>query len=279
MIVNLSRPLCLLVLLLLPLSVAHAGLILDVLNQTGVLAVTNSVTKAVGIELDDSLGGLDAGVSRATEALPVGALVASDELLAMDQGVLAADEGAAVNTVAPLGSAKDQPALVPLTSIDPVFVAGRIQSDTYACADADGDGVCDQDDQCLQTPRGLKTLANGCHLDGPQTLLLEGVFFAHNSAALNSSAKLVLDRVVLLIQQSDARRIEVGGYTDNIGSTHYNLRLSETRALAVRKYLLSQGLNAERLVAKGYGEESPRADNGTAEGRDLNRRVELKRLR
>jgi len=281
LISNLTRRVCLLVLLvLLPLSSAQAGLILHVLNQTGVLLIGHSLTKAVGIDLDDTLLCIDDQLGVAAVVLPVelDILAPSDELLAMDQGVLAADSGAPVNALAPLTAAKDQPALTPLANIDPSFVAGRIQADTYACADDDGDGVCDQDDQCLKTPRGIKTLANGCYLDGPQILLLEGVFFANNSAVLNASAKQVLDRALLVIQQSDAKHIEVGGYTDNRGAAEYNLRLSEARARSVRKYLLSQGLSADRLVAKGYGEAAPRADNNSAEGRNLNRRVELKRL-
>ncbi|WP_373082200.1 OmpA family protein [Zhongshania sp.] len=264
----------------LPLSAAQAGPIQDLINQSGILTVVSPVTTAVGIDLNDSLGDVDAGLegSIAPMAEELSTLAASDELLAMDQGILAADEGGIVSGVSQLDSAKDQPALAPLANIDPVFTAGRIQADGYQCADGDGDGVCDQDDQCLKTPRGIKTLANGCYIEGPQAQPLEGVYFAHDSAVLSAAAKVILDVAVQVVQQSDAQRIEVGGYTDDSGGENYNLRLSDARANAVRAYLLSQGVSAERLVAKGYGEAKPRADNRTAAGREKNRRVELKRL-
>lgn len=258
---------------------AQAGLLENLLNQTGILAIVSPVTSAVGIELDDTLATLDTGLENTLGPLSeISSLAATDDLLAMDVGLVSADEGGAVSGIDALSSAKDQPALVPVTNIDPVFTVGRIQADDYQCSDSDGDGVCDQDDQCLKTPRGIKTLANGCYIDGPRALPLDGVFFALNSSQLSSTAKVILDAVVQVVQQSDAQRIEIGGHTDSLGAAHYNLRLSEARASAVRKYLLGQGVSADRLVAKGYGETTPRADNDTEAGREKNRRVELKRL-
>ncbi|WP_373084239.1 OmpA family protein [Zhongshania sp.] len=266
---------------LLPLNAAQAGPAQDLVNQSGILTVVSPVTTAVGIDLNDSLAGADSGLEGDPEPMAeeLSSLAASDELLAMDQGIFAADDGSELGEGGGLlGSAKDQPALAPLTNIDPVFAAGRIQADGYQCADGDGDGVCDQDDQCLKTPRGIKTLANGCYIEGPQAQPLEGVYFAYDSAVLDETAKAILDVAVQVIRQSDAQRIEVGGHTDNAGGERYNLRLSDARAKAVRNYLLAQGISAERLVAKGYGEAKPRADNSTAAGREKNRRVELKRL-
>ncbi len=258
---------------------AQAGLLENLLNQTGILAIVSPVTSAVGIELDDTLATLDTGLENTLGPLSeISSLAATDDLLAMDVGLVSADEGGAVGGIDALSSAKDQPALVPVTNIDPVFTVGRIQADDYQCADSDGDGVCDQDDQCLKTPRGIKTLANGCYIDGPRALPLDGVFFALNSSQLSPAAKVILDTVVQLVQKSDAQRIEIGGHTDSLGAAHYNLRLSEARASAVRKYLLDQGVSADRLVAKGYGETRPRTDNDTEAGREKNRRVELKRL-
>lgn len=68
---------------------------------------------------------------------------------------------------------------------------------------------------------------------------------------------------------------EIAGHTDNSGDAAMNLRLSEDRAHAVRDYLIAQGVNADKLVAVGYGQERPRADNGTDEGRAQNRRIEF----
>jgi outer membrane protein OmpA-like peptidoglycan-associated protein len=73
--------------------------------------------------------------------------------------------------------------------------------------------------------------------------------------------------------------IEVAGHTDSRGSDAYNIKLSQRRAEAVRDYLISKGIAADRLSAKGYGESQPVADNATDEGRFKNRRVELVPLR
>jgi outer membrane protein OmpA-like peptidoglycan-associated protein len=70
-------------------------------------------------------------------------------------------------------------------------------------------------------------------------------------------------------------KVEVAGHTCNIGTDEYNMGLSQRRADAVRNYLISQGIPADRLTAKGYGESQPTADNSTREGRVQNRRVEL----
>ena len=70
-------------------------------------------------------------------------------------------------------------------------------------------------------------------------------------------------------------KVEVAGHTDSIGTDSYNMGLSLRRANAVRDYLISKGIAAENLTAKGYGESQPVADNQTAAGRFKNRRVEL----
>jgi len=70
-------------------------------------------------------------------------------------------------------------------------------------------------------------------------------------------------------------RVEVGGHTDSQGDAGYNQKLSEGRARAVRDYLIRRGVAADRLVARGYGENRPIADNATEMGREMNRRVEL----
>jgi OOP family OmpA-OmpF porin len=72
--------------------------------------------------------------------------------------------------------------------------------------------------------------------------------------------------------------VEIRGYTDSSGSDALNLRLSQERADAVKTYLVERGVDASRLVAKGYGEADPIANNDTPEGRTQNRRVEMHRL-
>lgn len=261
---------------------AQAGLLRELLTQTGILAIVTPVTTAVGIELDDTVTTLDGVVGGVLGDDMAGAELnmtarESANLLAMDTPVtaLVGEIVALVFTSAP---ADDQPALIPLVSLDPVFVVGQIQSQTYRCKDVDGDGVCDQDDQCLNTPAGMKVLANGCYLDGPRGVALEGVFFANDSDQLSIPAQQILRKVAEIIEQSSATLIEVGGYTDNAGDAEYNLRLSASRAAAVRDYLVSLGIKKSRLQVRGYGEASPRADNASAAGRAKNRRVELRIL-
>lgn len=112
----------------------------------------------------------------------------------------------------------------------------------------------------------------------PKALVLEGVNFESDSATLLASSLAVLDRVAALLKDWPDVRVEVAGYTDSTNTETYNQRLSERRAEAVRSYLMSVGVAADRLTAMGYGESSPIADNGTKDGRQKNRRVELHRL-
>ncbi|CAA0093072.1 OmpA family protein [Zhongshania aliphaticivorans] len=166
----------------------------------------------------------------------------------------------------------DQPALLALLDRDSMDT--NPNSDN-SCTDLDIDGVCDEQDECLDTPIGSAVLANGCHLSDAAPLRLNGVFFETNSAILTINATTILDKAVAVIQQSDAEKIEVSGHTDAIGSDNYNLTLSQNRAQSVKRYLTDHGVNGERLVAQGYGEAKPLANNDTTAGRAENRRVEL----
>ncbi len=92
---------------------------------------------------------------------------------------------------------------------------------------------------------------------------------------LNASFHQVLDSVVLVLQEFKQTIIVVAGHTDSRGSDSYNQALSERRANSVAQYLMQKGVAAARIDAVGFGEKYPIADNGTADGRALNRRVEL----
>ena len=73
--------------------------------------------------------------------------------------------------------------------------------------------------------------------------------------------------------------IEISGHTDNVGDVEVNQRLSESRAKAVRAYLLKKGISGERVRAVGHGESQPIASNDTDEGKQKNRRTEVRILR
>lgn len=176
--------------------------------------------------------------------------------------------------------------------------------DAVGCAlDSDGDGVVDASDRCPGTPTGAKVDAKGCELDSdgdgvadsrdacPDTpagatvdgrgcasaIVLKNVNFMLNSGELTADSKSTLDQVANSLKaRGDIKSIEVIGHTDSLGAAAYNQSLSEKRAGAVADYLVSQGVDSGILHAKGMGESEPVADNGTAEGRAQNRRVELK---
>ena len=108
------------------------------------------------------------------------------------------------------------------------------------------------------------------------TLNMPGnITFKTNSAEVDPSFYQVLNSVDLVVKKYNKTVVEVAGHTDNTGSAEYNQQLSERRANAVAQYLESQGLANNRVVTIGAGETRPVADNGTPEGRQANRRVEL----
>ena len=109
----------------------------------------------------------------------------------------------------------------------------------------------------------------------PQKLVLDGVNFDFDKATLRQEDIAIIDKDVTGLDKWGNVNIEVAGHTDSRGSDKYNMKLSQRRAEAVRNYLISKGIAADRLTAKGYGESQPVADNDTDEGRFKNRRVEL----
>jgi outer membrane protein OmpA-like peptidoglycan-associated protein len=155
--------------------------------------------------------------------------------------------------------------------------------DGRGCAlpqDSDGDLVMDNVDECPETAANLRVDSRGCAIvfpEGEKSLVLDGVTFATGRAMLTPDAMTILDRVAESLVDAKDVNVQVLGHTDNTGSRATNLRLSTQRAEAVRDYLVRKGVPASRLSARGMGPDVPRAPNATAEGRALNRRVELVR--
>lgn len=140
--------------------------------------------------------------------------------------------------------------------------------------DSDGDGVPDAKDKCPDTPKGAQVDHNGCPL--VDKLVLKGVWFAFDSAKITAESAKVLDEVALIFKRYPSLVAEMGGHTCSIGTKKYNQKLSERRAQAVRKYLIGQGVDAKQLTAKGYGELQPAESNASREGRERNRRTEMR---
>ncbi|HEY8122848.1 MAG TPA: OmpA family protein [Myxococcota bacterium] len=109
-----------------------------------------------------------------------------------------------------------------------------------------------------------------------QRIVLRGVQFDLDKADIRPDAGVILDEAANQLSQVPTTRVRVEGHTDSTGADTYNQSLSERRAGSVRDYLVSKGVSDGRLSTAGFGESQPVADNATAEGRALNRRVELK---
>ncbi|WP_157622811.1 OmpA family protein [Solimonas soli] len=176
------------------------------------------------------------------------------------------------------------PAAAPAAVVPPV-----------APVDSDGDGVPDDRDQCPNTPAGTQVNDVGCPLAPPpckppeagqridlsgcavgDSVVLRGVNFEFDKATLTVNAETILDGVADALAAAPSIHVEVAGHTDSKGRDEYNQQLSERRAQAVVHYLEQRGVASDRMSAKGYGESQPIADNDTDEGRELNRRVELR---
>ncbi len=99
--------------------------------------------------------------------------------------------------------------------------------------------------------------------------------FSSSSAAIDPSSRPILDALASVALRCDRFSIEVAGHTDSLGAHDLNMELSERRAEAVASYLASQGVERNRLNARGYGSERPRASNATPEGQAANRRIEF----
>jgi OOP family OmpA-OmpF porin len=107
------------------------------------------------------------------------------------------------------------------------------------------------------------------------TIRLKNIYFDFNKTTLKSESFVELNKVVNFLDQNPTVEIEMAGHTDSKGTDEYNINLSQGRSQAVVDYLVTQGIEAGRLVPKGYGEGKPIDTNDTEEGRANNRRVEF----
>jgi len=185
-------------------------------------------------------------------------------------------------------------------------------------SDTDGDGVCDGVDQCANTPAGAEVDDRGCsqsdragrNVPPPSTpakqverpapavtetpkpvseverklvesgrIRLENVYFETGSARLLDESETTLKEVGEALEKFPGLKIEIEGHTDTRGSAAFNQRLSQSRSESVRSYLLNHfHLEADQLMARGYGESQPETKERNEEELLRNRRVELKVL-
>jgi len=144
------------------------------------------------------------------------------------------------------------------------------------CPDTDGDGVPDNLDKC---PEVFGVASNfGCP-DVKKSEFFKVVYFDINKSVAIAKYTKDLDEVVAIMNDHSDVSVSVEGNADETGTASYNLKLSEKRADYVINYLVKKGIAKDRLVKKFYGKTNPAADNKTAEGRALNRRVEIKTVK
>lgn len=119
---------------------------------------------------------------------------------------------------------------------------------------------------------GVQVVRDGDNL----ILVMPGnITFATGSADVKGDFEEVLKSVAVVLTEFDKTILEVTGHTDSTGSTEFNQQLSERRATSVSNVLQANNVAFERILSDGYGENRPIADNNTAQGRSMNRRVEL----
>ncbi|MGQ0528589.1 MAG: OmpA family protein, partial [Panacagrimonas sp.] len=142
------------------------------------------------------------------------------------------------------------------------------------CESANDSDETDPPPKCVAPEAGMPVSLEGCGVG--DTIVLRGVNFEFDKSTLTVNAKTLLDGVVEALNKRPDIKVEIGGHTDAKGSDEYNAALSDRRAKSVKTYLVKQGIASERMSTMGYGESMPVATNDSDEGRELNRRVELK---
>jgi len=104
----------------------------------------------------------------------------------------------------------------------------------------------------------------------------KAIYFTTGKDIIKKESEVPLDELVVILAKYPKMLMQIEGNTDNVGDENKNLKLSQDRAAAVKKYLINKGIAEDRLTAVGYGETKPIADNKTSKGRAENRRVDLK---
>ncbi len=117
--------------------------------------------------------------------------------------------------------------------------------------------------------------ANSCQGEFNALLTRLKIEFETASAQISASSQPLLDNLAQIARRCPQAQIEIAGHTDDQGTRNNNLRLSQLRAEAVMEYLVQNGVDLRRLVARGYGEERPITDNSNLEARARNRRIEF----
>jgi len=162
---------------------------------------------------------------------------------------------------------------------------GVRSEDGCPALDSDGDGVGDDNDRCPNEPETRNDYLDedGCPDVAPslvrvtrqRVLPKQNVLFRTGQAIIETTSFGLLDDILQVLQDAPDMRLRIEGHTDSEGGEATNLELSRERAVSVRKYLVQEGIDPDRLIANGFGETRPIDTNRTPRGRSVNRRVEF----
>lgn len=156
--------------------------------------------------------------------------------------------------------------------------AGPAANNGCPWPDTDGDGVLDKDDVC---PELAGTVANkGCpevteEVQAELNEYARTILFDTGKSSIKDESKQVLADIIAILNKYPSAKFTVEGHTDSVGRESTNQKLSESRALSVKDYLVANGVDQFRLSSTGFGESKPIASNRTRDGRKQNRRVEI----
>ncbi|MFM9028284.1 MAG: OmpA family protein [Bacteroidota bacterium] len=147
------------------------------------------------------------------------------------------------------------------------------------CPDRDGDGIADKSDKCpdvkgIVANKGCPEVAVG--VVNELEKVADNIFFDFGSDRLTPGSKTRLNDLITILSNYKEATLVIEGHTDNVGDATSNMALSQKRCEAVKQYLISKGITANRLLAAGYGDTRPVSDNKTESGRAKNRRVEMR---
>jgi len=162
--------------------------------------------------------------------------------------------------------------------VEPVEVAEVVAVVEPIPVDTDGDGVADDIDECPNEV-GLAE-NNGCPkieeaVIEKISVNAKAIQFKTGKTVIAESSKDELNELIAIMKEYPTSKFKIEGYSDSVGNDKNNQVLSQKRADAVKQFFIDNGIETERLTSKGYGEINPIADNKTAEGRKVNRRVEI----
>jgi outer membrane protein OmpA-like peptidoglycan-associated protein len=155
--------------------------------------------------------------------------------------------------------------------------AGPANRNGCPITDRDNDGISDEEDKCPDVAGTAKN--NGCPDVPPEVTKIlsdsaQNISLATSSAKLSTTANTSLNQVVKVLNENPTLKVKIEGHTDNVEKNAETL--SESRANAVKTYLTSKGISADRIEVEGFGSTMPIADNNTTAGKTKNRRVEIK---